>query len=277
MITRDLNHWGEFEGALRELNDQFAREREEGRSVSKVLFRGQRRACWTLSTTLERYNPVSLSYSNYYRAISSAKPEIEAYSGRLWEIEPISDYEIRCRDSDSTFKMMIDAPGYEYMAYLRHHGFPSPLLDWSRSPYVAAFFAFRDVVESDDRVAIYGYREHAGTGKVTSPSEPSIIMRGPYIRTHKRHFIQQCGYTVCGMFRDGQWRYVPHDEAFMQSGDSQDVLWKCTLPSSDVTRVLDNLDEHNINAYSLFGSEDALMETMAARELDRANTDPSTR
>jgi len=28
------------------------------------------------------------------------------------------------------------------MTRLRHHGFPSPLLDWPQSPYIAAFFAF---------------------------------------------------------------------------------------------------------------------------------------
>jgi len=33
--------------------------------------------------------------------------------------------------------------------------------------------------------------------------------------------------------------------------------------------VLAYLDEHNLNAYSLFGSEEALMEMVAARELLR--------
>lgn len=31
---------------------------------------------------------------------------------------------------------------YGFMTRLRHHGFPSPLLDWPQSPYIAAFFAF---------------------------------------------------------------------------------------------------------------------------------------
>src|SRR5579871_975887 len=61
-----------------------------------------------------------------------------------WDIEPHT-YRDRMRDADAGVFFKAQFPGYDYMAYLRHHGFPSPLLDWTRSPYVAAFFAFRDL------------------------------------------------------------------------------------------------------------------------------------
>jgi hypothetical protein len=54
----------------------------------------------------------------------------------------------------------------------------------------------------------------------------------------------------------------------------QDVLWKFNIPSTERLKVLRLLnDDYNINAFSLFGSEESLMETMALRELDLRPTD----
>jgi hypothetical protein len=164
------------------------------------------------------------------------------------------------------------------MAYLRHHGFPSPLLDWSRSPYVAAFFAFRATTGTSDRVAIFAYRENEGEGKVTSSGSPQIVQLDQYVSTHARHFRQQCQYTVCVQYgissfyfgeQDGNGLiYADHESVFENPiTKKQDRLWRFTLPRSLRPTVLAELNEFNLNAYSLFGSEDALVETLAATEL----------
>jgi len=76
-------------------------------------------------------------------------------------------------------------------------GFPSPFLDWTYSPYVAAYFAFRKKSEkSDAEVAVFAYSEMPYGGKHTS-NAPSIYSLNPEATTHRRHFLQQSKYTIC--------------------------------------------------------------------------------
>lgn len=263
-----LPSWSQFLERLHQLRVEHEGLKAARPGVPPLLFRGHNDSSWQLATTLERYGKRSLSLLTYYRAISAARPEIEAYTGREWEIEGVPEYAAKARDSDAGFSLMTAPPAYAYMAYLRHHGFPSPLLDWTRSAHVAAYFAFKEASETRGHAAIFVYREHIGRGKGGSVGRPAIDVRGPYVRTHRRHFVQQCQYTVCSVFREGEWHYAAHEEVIAAGGNpEQDQFWKFILPLSERQRVLRYLDEYNLNAYSLFGSEVALMEMVAARAL----------
>jgi hypothetical protein len=155
-----------------------------------------------------------------------------------------------------------------YLAHLRHCGFPSPLLDWSRSPYVAAYFAFARARHDGD-VAIYAYRERPANFKVGGSDQPLIVSVGPNVKTHKRHFRQQSRYTVCVRYIDGQWHFEPHDSVFgMKDKLQQDLLWKITIPAKERLKVLGHLDKFNLNEFTLFDSEDALLEMLAMRVID---------
>jgi hypothetical protein len=149
----------------------------------------------------------------------------------------------------------------------------SPLLDWSQSPFVAAFFAFRDdpngAKPPKRRIYAYCERPIGGIGKGMTHGDPYIHPIGPYVQTHPRHFRQRSYYTICGRFDTTfeQWHFDSHQNAFDDAGHpSQDYLWKFDIPSDERLKVLSLLNDYNLNAFSLFGSEEGLMETMWFRE-----------
>jgi hypothetical protein len=262
MKTVDLESWDAFKPEVEALL-----KRHPKSSVKPMLFRGQSDASWRLQTTLERYPAKLLNAAEYYSAISSARPQIETYTNQSWEIPDPFEFQQTLKSKPFGFGT-IHFPAYEYMVYLRHHGFPSPLLDWTTSPYVAAFFAFSNVSSSATHVSIYSYLEYSEQAKMTALDAPHISSQGSYIRSHRRHFLQQCAYTICTVKKnDGEWQYACHEDVFDQGSEDQDLLWKFNLPVSERTTVLQSLDLYNLNGYSLFGSEESLMETIAHREI----------
>ena len=260
-----------FEEQLQKLEN----DRLQQKSKSKFLYRGQEDHSSNLLSTLERNGQEGMSLKEYHHLISVVKPQIESFTGGNWNVLSYPDGINKWLEENDTF--LPHAFGwspkfqdtYSYMVYLRHYGFPSPMIDWTSSPYVAAYFAFRRVSPSVEKVSIYVYLESKSEIGLKSGSSntPGIYRFGPYVKTDRRHFLQQSQYTIC-IIHDGEWRYAPHEKAFARCAPDQDVLLKFNIPYSERLKVLRLLDSYNINALSLFGSAESLMETMALRELD---------
>jgi len=265
MEERNLSSWEEFEKALKDIRDEHEQSDVQLKS-SSLLFRGQENSSWSLTTTLDRKRERML-FKDYYGIITRIRPQIETLTGSEW---PIPDYPQVRKDVEDYDKFSMElwcgrCPGYPYLAYLRHHGFPSPLLDWSRSPYVAAYFAFNKAEVSTNKVAIYIFAEISNK---SSGNRMSVLHRyGPYVKTHRRHVLQQSEYTLCTVFDDA-FRFEKYDTIFDPGRHQQGFCWKLTLPSTERTKVLRLLDEYNLNTFSLFESEDSMMEMLAVREFD---------
>jgi hypothetical protein len=157
-------------------------------TLPRTLGRGHSSAEWGLETTLER-SKHNESVRDYYHLILRIKTEVEAFTGHTWSGNP------NVRELDQLFSECYDAcsrafmkgePRYAYMAFLRQHGFPSPLLDWSGSPFVAAYFAFAPPVGDSGHVAIYAYQDRASNFKSDGNDKPSIRRLGPYVSARGR-------------------------------------------------------------------------------------------
>ena len=104
--------------------------------------------------------------------IAEIKPAIETFTGAEFHLPSRRDVDEGCREYDRFEWVLRDL--ITYMAHLRHGGFPSPLLDWTRSPYVAAHFAFSRARHEGD-VAIYAYRERPNNMKIGGSDSPRSL------------------------------------------------------------------------------------------------------
>jgi hypothetical protein len=95
----------------------------------RYIFRGQTDNKWRLRTSFHR----------------TGRADLERYStGDIPDL-------LRTFSALTPHVFDITNPNH-YAALLnlaQHHGYPTPILDWTWSPYVAAFFAFRDVKRSE--------------------------------------------------------------------------------------------------------------------------------
>lgn len=259
----NLGSWEELEEHVSEVNRSLAQKRMDRRAsiVSRPLFRGQCDSTWGLETTIERYSndPISLEvYNDYLWSIRSA---IESYTEKKWEFKRSCDVSFDIQFFDTP-------PNYEFMAYARHHGFPSPLLDWSQSLYIALFFAYKNA-EPDTQVSLYQYVEDLGLGKSGAVGSAQINELGPYVSTHKRHFMQQGQYTVSIKKKVDTWYYTSHEDYFSNNtDDEQDMLIKYILPGAIRADVLNKLQGMNVNSFTLYGSEEGLFDMLAFKEKD---------
>ena len=266
MQIKELSSWDDFEVELLQLAQYRDELRTEFQYPDILVFRGQSNSGWHLETMLERHTKQeSYSIRRYFEIIRKARSRLPAIT---WSWETLDKPEYVDWYDNRNF-LWLNGLG-DYMVYLRHHGFPSPLLDWSISPDIAAHFAFRDVNNSTESVAIFAFLENTAGTKGGWLAEPNIsrIRSGPHSET--RHARQQSTYTYCSTESNGGAYYCCHEKVFIGNRRHkfpQDVLWKFIIPSSERDKVMKKIESKGITTSTLFDSQDFLEESRYFKDL----------
>ncbi len=271
MTEKPLSSWADFRDEIARIRSRYGYHQVEISDnrvyevKNTVLFRGQSDASWPIQTTLERKTAKPMSVPGYMLFATHCANEIESVTGRSWNILPWPDMKREIGSTQDPYRVHL--PSYDYLVYLRQHGFPSPLLDWTESPYIAAFFAFWDARQGDN-VAVYAYvHSVSGCRRLQSPM---ISVRGPYVSTDRRHFAQKAWYTIATQWEDEEKAhyFCSHQKVFQEDDPEQDILIKIILPKSVRPDALRELSDYNINPFTLFQTEDALVKAMELKAFD---------
>ncbi len=207
------------------------------------VYRGQRDSSWVLASTLHRTTIVrSLQDIKNYAdfVLPQVYEALEAWTGRKWNLKDSLELA-------------------EFLAFLQHNGFPTPLLDWTYSPYIAAYFAFESVnhfAPQTDEVAIYSFDARAWSQAYKqlydfADLHPHVsVLRPRNVGNHKLALQQGC-FT---------WSNVPDIEIHIRLNetDGRKFLDKFTLATTERPRVMRELSLMGISAIQLMPSVESV-------------------
>ncbi|HKR67140.1 MAG TPA: FRG domain-containing protein [Thermoanaerobaculia bacterium] len=220
---RRYDTWEEFKANI--VVELFGRERfRRGR----FIFRGQRNAEWHLDTSFDRNYP-SLNNADRGRV---ADELLDAFRNAL-----------------SEQGLLDDMQSSEFVALAQHHGLPTRLLDWSESPYIAAYFAFSGALLSREMEAAVSvwvldtaspiWGEESGVTIMTARGSKNQRLRNQYGR-----------FTLSKTpFRTLEEYVTAFDE---KANDDHVPLRQIIIPASETIKALSDLDVMGINSSRLF-------------------------
>lgn len=220
----EVNSWEDFQQEMDRLSTTLQSLKEEQGStyVSPPLFRGHANSNWSLDSTLNRASGRSETPIVEYLSIAkmACREICQSFPSApiFHDLGDIADFDLIL--TPENIHKYIPA-----LAYLRHHSFPSPLLDWSQSHDIAAFFAFRDQSDSDF-VSIYVLLEYLNWGKIVNSSSPRILSIGNTLDIHPRHENQKSEYTVCLTKAGSIQSFAQHELVLTKNDKAQDVTLK---------------------------------------------------
>ncbi len=223
-----LRDWAEFKTRLTEYAVLTSERRRQ------LIFRGHSSADWKLETTLDRVRRFSnddVRNQLLTELLREFRHEALGLT-RRWR-GPLADLH------------------WEYVA--RHHGLPTRIMDWTESPYIAAYFAFEQARQSGGEVTIWVLDRD----RFQQASLDAIeILETDEVQQYNTRAFEQRSVML----------RVDTIEATVESLLGS-ALNRFDIPATERSTALSDLDEMKINARSLFRDLDAAARTAERRVL----------
>jgi FRG domain-containing protein len=221
----------------------------EGR---RFLFRGQTKP-WRLRTSFHRAGRADLTRF-LFEDVQALHKHLSARTRHVFNLE-------------------IPNENGAFFNLVQHHGYPTPLLDWTYSPYVAAFFAYRGIsneeattVSGSAKVRVLVFDQ--AQWKADWSQALQLLTAGPHFSIgeflaieNERMIPQQAASTVTNL--DDIETYIRSKET-----SGKVYLSAIDLPLRDRRTVVRELGYMGITAGSMFPGLDGACEELRERNFD---------